>query len=134
MEIGSHSPGRGVVSERNQHLFERLSLNTKLMNRLLRRHNEHNIFRADAHRIANGIGEAAGNGAPCQEQACALSGREREVVRFLANGKSNKEIAATLCISVKTVESYRARVFLKLKLDSFASLVRYAIRAHIVEI
>ncbi len=53
---------------------------------------------------------------------------------LLAEGKSNKEIAPALNISVKTVETYRARVFLKLKLDSFASLSAFsAIRNKMVE-
>lgn len=62
-----------------------------------------------------------------------LSEREREIVTSLANGRSTKEIASTLGISVKTVESHRARIFFKLKLDSLASLVRFAIRTKMVE-
>jgi len=61
------------------------------------------------------------------------SPREREVLRFLADGKSNKEIGAILDISTRTVESYRARIMIKLNLHSTAALVRYAIRNNIVE-
>jgi DNA-binding CsgD family transcriptional regulator len=126
VEIGSPVQSKDVV--------ERLSLSTKLVNQLLRQHGEHGILRADAHRIVDGIGKAANKARrSVQEHGSALSEREREVVRLLANGRSNKEIAATLDISVKTVESYRARVFLKLRLESFAGLVRYAIRAGIAE-
>lgn len=57
----------------------------------------------------------------------ALSEREREVVRFVAHGYSNKEIAAKLDVSVKTVETYRYRATEKLGLHSRADLVRYAI-------
>jgi DNA-binding NarL/FixJ family response regulator len=57
----------------------------------------------------------------------ALSEREREVVRYVAHGFSNKEIAAKLDVSVKTVETYRYRATDKLGLRSRADLVRYAI-------
>ena len=57
----------------------------------------------------------------------ALSEREREVVRYVAHGFSNKEIAAKLDVSVKTVETYRYRATEKLGLRSRADLVRYAI-------
>jgi DNA-binding CsgD family transcriptional regulator len=64
--------------------------------------------------------------APC------LSHRERQVVQHLAMGKSNKELAAILNLSVRTVETYRARVMLKLGFRSFAELVRYALRNNII--
>ncbi len=54
--------------------------------------------------------------------------REREIIRLLAEGNSNKEVAARLRISVRTVENYRARIMQKLQLRSFSDLVRYAIR------
>lgn len=56
-----------------------------------------------------------------------LSEREREVVRYVAHGFSNKEIASKLDVSVKTVETYRFRATEKLGLNSRAELVRYAI-------
>jgi DNA-binding NarL/FixJ family response regulator len=61
-----------------------------------------------------------------------LTRREREIVQLLAEGQSNKEVAATLGISMKTAETHRATVMKKLSLDSLASLVRYAIRNHII--
>jgi PAS domain S-box-containing protein len=61
------------------------------------------------------------------------SPRERQLLYFLADGKSNKEIGSILAISTRTVEAYRARIMLKLDLHSTAALVRYAIRNHIVE-
>jgi DNA-binding CsgD family transcriptional regulator len=61
-----------------------------------------------------------------------LTAREQEVVRFVAEGKSNKEISSLLAISVRTVETYRARLMLKLQLPSVAHLVQYAIRNHII--
>jgi DNA-binding NarL/FixJ family response regulator len=52
---------------------------------------------------------------------------------MLAEGKSNKEVAQTLGISVKTAETHRAAIMRKLKLNSLSDLVRYAIRHHIIE-
>ena len=57
-----------------------------------------------------------------------LSEREEEVVRLLARGYSNKEIASQLTLSVKTVETYKARSLEKLGLHSRADLVRYAVQ------
>jgi DNA-binding NarL/FixJ family response regulator len=59
--------------------------------------------------------------------APGLSDREREVVRLVARGYSNKEIASKLEVSVKTVETYRYRAVEKLGLRGRADLVRYAI-------
>jgi len=61
------------------------------------------------------------------------SGREREIIQLLAEGKSNKEVATTLGISVKTAETHRAAVMRKLGLHSISELVRYAIRNHMIE-
>jgi DNA-binding NarL/FixJ family response regulator len=62
-----------------------------------------------------------------------LSERELETVQLLVEGRSNKEVAAKLGISVKTVESHRAAIMRKLRLDSFSELVRWAIRNKIIE-
>lgn len=61
-----------------------------------------------------------------------LTNREREIVQLIAEGKSNKEVAAALGVSVKTAESHRANIMKKLSLDSIAALVRYAILNNIV--
>src|SRR5689334_15321790 len=61
-----------------------------------------------------------------------LSPRQREIVQLLAEGKSNKEVAGVLNISVKTVETHRAQIMHKLGLNSISELVRYAIRNHII--
>ena len=61
-----------------------------------------------------------------------LTSREREIVQGLAEGRANKELAAVLGISVRTVESHRAKVMHKLGFRSFSQLVRYAIRNKIV--
>ena len=62
-----------------------------------------------------------------------LTTREREIVRLLAEGRSNKETAGLLGISVRTSETHRASLMRKLGLDSLAGLVRYAVRNHIIE-
>jgi len=62
-----------------------------------------------------------------------LTHREREVVQLIAEGKINKQIADTLVISVKTVETHRASAMHKLKLKTTADLVRYAIRNSLIE-
>ena len=70
---------------------------------------------------------------PGEPGAAALSAREREIVQLLAEGKSNKEVAAALGISVKTAETHRGNVMRKCGFGSLADLVRYAIRNHIIE-
>jgi DNA-binding NarL/FixJ family response regulator len=66
-------------------------------------------------------------------QSRALTAREIEVVRLIAEGKSNKNIAFVLEISAKTVESHRSSSMRKLNVHSTAQLVRYAIRYGLVE-
>jgi len=61
-----------------------------------------------------------------------LTDREREIVQLLVEGKSNKEVADVLGISVKTTETHRAAIMRKLQLKAFSELVRYAIRNHII--
>jgi len=58
--------------------------------------------------------------------------REIEIIRFLAQGKSNKEIAAELGIAVRTVETHRAKIMLKLNLHSLAELIHYAMQHRII--
>lgn len=61
-----------------------------------------------------------------------LSPRQRETLQLLAEGKTNKEVATILNISIKTVETHRANIMLKLDLHSVTDLVHYAIRNEIV--
>lgn len=63
-----------------------------------------------------------------------LTGREREVVQLLAEGKTSKEVAIGLGISVKTAETHRANIMRKLNLHSVSELTRYAIQNKIVDI
>jgi two-component system response regulator NreC len=62
-----------------------------------------------------------------------LSDREREVLRLLALGHTNQEIAEQLFISVRTAETHRAHIMQKLRLESRAELVRYALSAGLLE-
>ena len=65
--------------------------------------------------------------------AGTLTAREREIVQLLAEGKTNKEIAELLDISVKTVETHRSHVMEKLNLHSISELVRYAVRNELIQ-
>jgi two-component system, NarL family, response regulator NreC len=62
-----------------------------------------------------------------------LSDREKQVLQMLAEGHSNIRIADTLSLSSKTVETYRSRIMNKLRLGSFAELIRVAVRAGLVD-
>lgn len=62
-----------------------------------------------------------------------LSGRERQVLQLVGEGKSTKDVAQQLGISVKTAESHRARLMKKLDIHETASLVRYAIRRGLIQ-
>jgi len=62
-----------------------------------------------------------------------LTPREREILQLLAEGKSNKEVASLLGISVNTAEAHRANIMLKLGVHSLAELVHYAIRNQIIK-
>lgn len=64
-----------------------------------------------------------------EEECDLLTERESEVVRQFSNGKSSKEIALTIDMSGKTVDAYRRRIMEKLRLNSTAELVKYALRS-----
>ncbi len=63
-----------------------------------------------------------------------LTGREREVIQLLAEGKTSKEVAITLNLSVKTAETHRTNLMRKLGLHSVADLTLYAVRNGIVQV
>jgi DNA-binding CsgD family transcriptional regulator len=62
-----------------------------------------------------------------------LTVREREVLRLIAEGKTNKEIAAMLTLSVYTVDAHRGNIMEKLNLRSAAEIVRFAMRNGLIE-
>jgi len=63
-----------------------------------------------------------------------LTGRQREIVQLLAEGKTSKEVAVALNISVKTAETHRANIMRRLELHSVSELVRYAVKNQIIEV
>lgn len=70
---------------------------------------------------------------PSPAKAGRLSSREREVLQLIAEGEANKQIAAGLGISVKTVEKHRCHLMRKLDIHDTASLTRYAIASGVIE-
>jgi DNA-binding NarL/FixJ family response regulator len=62
-----------------------------------------------------------------------LTPRQREIVQLLAEGKSSKEVAAVLGVSVKTAETHRANIMRRLDCHSVSELVRYAVRNNIIQ-
>ena len=62
-----------------------------------------------------------------------LTGREREVLQLISEGKTNKEIARILTLSINTVESHRKHVMEKLDVHNTAEIVRFAVRKGIVQ-
>jgi RNA polymerase sigma factor (sigma-70 family) len=81
--------------------------------------------------VSESVKGAAG-GRERRQEAIALTPRERQVLKLLAEGNSNKEIANTFAISQRTVETHRARLMKKLELHSMNQLVRFAIRQRII--
>jgi len=71
--------------------------------------------------------------ATCDNQEPCLADRERQVLQLVAEGKTNKEIADLLDITVKTAESHRAHLMEKLQIHDTAGLVRYAIREGLIQ-
>jgi DNA-binding NarL/FixJ family response regulator len=79
----------------------------------------------------------SGSAAGAEPQAIAkdrLTPRQREIVQLLAEGKSSKEVAVALGISVKTAETHRANIMRRLELHSVTELVRYAVKNQIIEV
>jgi len=63
-----------------------------------------------------------------------LTDRERQVLHLIAEGKSTKEVANLLELSVKTAETHRTKIMRKLDIHNTAGLVRYAVRRHLISI
>jgi len=72
--------------------------------------------------------------APAPPTRNRLTPREREIVQLLAEGKSTKEVAVALDLSVKTAETHRSNIMRKLELHSVSDLVLYAVRNNIVHV
>src|SRR5215472_4926009 len=84
--------------------------------------------------VLQGFLEQKKEGPPLEREEKSPTARETEVIRLLAEGKSNKQISAILGIAVRTVETHRAKIMLKLKLHSVVELVHYASRRGIVSL
>lgn len=69
---------------------------------------------------------------PAGEAPVPLTSRQREILQLVAEGRSTKEIATLLELSVKTVETHRAQIMERLDIHDLAGLVRYAVRAGLV--
>lgn len=80
------------------------------------------------------VGEYLERFASEPSDAAALTPREREVLQLLAEGHTTRLIAGALHVSVKTVESHRARIMSKLEVHSIAELTKYAIREGITAV
>jgi DNA-binding NarL/FixJ family response regulator len=83
-----------------------------------------------AHLILDGVREKSSTPILMRKR---LTSREREIVQLLAEGKSTKEVAVSLGISVKTAETHRANIMRKLEVHSVSELVRYAVRNQMIE-
>lgn len=88
------------------------------------------VAKALVHDYLNRVAEGGGE----RENYDGLTEREQEVLKLIADGLSNQEIADSLTISVKTVERHRANIMAKLNLHSRTELVKYAIRKGLIEV
>jgi two-component system, NarL family, response regulator NreC len=82
-------------------------------------------------RIARNLHDPTGQN--LESTKSRLTMREIEIIQLLADGKTNKEVAAALGISARTAENHRAKIMEKLGLHSLSALVCYAIRNKIIE-
>jgi len=82
--------------------------------------------------VLNGFLKGKSESKPQEQAQPRPTLREREIIRRLAEGKSNKEISAELGITLRTVETHRGRIMMKTGVHSLADLIHYAIREKIV--
>lgn len=93
--------------------------------------NNRSFFTAGAVQVVmDGFCKPSSSAPPLRKR---ITAREREIVQLAAEGKSSKEIAVALGISVKTAETHRANVMRKLEMHSVSELVRYAVKNHMIE-
>jgi len=90
------------------------------------------VPRADQIVLDSYRGTDGREGAPLEKREF-LTPRQKEVVQLIAEGRSSKEVAAALGLSVKTAETHRANVMRRLGCHSVSELTRYAIRNHIID-
>ena len=80
------------------------------------------------------LGNDEGEDTVAKLEGPRITPRELEIIRFLAQGKSNKELSAQLGITVRTVETHRSKIMLKHGLHFLAELIHYAMRNEIISI
>jgi DNA-binding NarL/FixJ family response regulator len=104
-----------------------------VLSRAIREVEKGNVFFTPsiAKRLAESRPIAASNSV--KKKVALLSSREVEALQLVAEGKANKQIAAELGISIKTVEKHRQRLMQKLGIHDTAGLTRYAIAAGVIE-
>jgi DNA-binding NarL/FixJ family response regulator len=86
-----------------------------------------------AKRLRDQCREGYGRGDNAKRVGASLTSRELEVLQLIAEGHANKQIAAELCISIKTVEKHRQQAMDKLNIHDIAGLTRYAINKGIID-
>lgn len=84
--------------------------------------------------VLEGYLNGGGVPGPSKRSHNRLTPREREIVQLLAEGKSTKEVAVALGLSVKTAETHRSNIMRKLQIHSVSDLVLYAVRNNIVHV
>jgi two-component system, NarL family, response regulator NreC len=139
-DIREASPGTEIVvlTMQNEPAFARRALQAGVRGYVLKEAADAELVQAVRRAAAGdtylqpalGARLAAGDDA---RQADELSERERDVLRLIALGYTNAEVAEQLYISIRTVESHRAHIQQKLRLSSRAELVRYALERGLVE-
>jgi PAS domain S-box-containing protein len=140
--IWQQSNEQAALSATSLELIEDCIFETRIISELLRPElrlaaagHQQMVFQPELRQVSSGENRLCPHGShiPMSElRVRCLSGRERQVVQHVTEGKSNKEVATILNISIRTVETYRARVMLKLGLRSLAELVRYALSDKII--
>ena len=90
----------------------------------------HSFFSPEAARLLSG--DYVGPGREIEDNLNLLTERELQVMRQIAEGKTNKEIAALLGVSVNTIETHRKHIMDKLDLHNTAEIVRFAVRKKVV--
>jgi len=96
--------------------------------------NESYLSPAISKKVIEGFVQSGGQAAMEDEDYVKLTGREREVLQLIAEGKANREIARLLHISIKTVESHKAHIMEKLDIRNIAELTQYAIRKGLISL
>lgn len=111
------------------------SADTELIEAIMRVHQGRKYLNESiSHVLIDNLLRSPSDGSVADNPYKVLSGREREVLRYLAQGLTNTEIADKLTLSPKTVDTYRARIMRKLNVHKKSEIVNYAIKHKMIEI